>query len=164
MEWRGVEIHPETPEGGRPLTELFRKEDVDGMMAHLRSAGAPFGITFADRPFLSNSRRALQAAEFAREHGKFDRLHPALFSAYFSQALDIGSMDVLLKIGQEAGLDTAAMEKAIMSNAFMPKLAQAQEDAGKAGVTGVPTFVINGRKTIVGAQPLDVFRKALRSV
>lgn len=161
MEWIGVEIHPDTPPQGRPLTELFRQADIDRMMEHLRNMGAPFGITFADRPFLSNSRPALIAAELAREQGRFQPVHEAIFSAYFSQGFDIGDIDVLSNIVQHAGLDAAVLKNAIEKSTYAARLQQAQQEAAQAGVTGVPTFVIARKSAIVGAQPLDVFRKAL---
>jgi len=158
-----MEIHPETPPEGRPLSELFRPDDINRMMGHLRTMGAQFGITFADHPFLSNSRLALQAAEFAREHGKFPEFHSSLFSAYFSHGLDIGNLDVLSQIARDAGLDAEAMVAAVKSGKYLPHLEAAKEDAASRGVTGVPTFFIGDNKSIVGAQSLDVFRKTLRS-
>jgi predicted DsbA family dithiol-disulfide isomerase len=156
-----VEIHPETPPGGRPLTELFRQEDIDRMMERLRSMGAPFGITFADRPFLSNSRLSLITAELGRDQGRFQAVHEAIFAAYFSQGLDIGDPEVLSAIVQEAGIDPALLADAVRNNIHASRLQQAQRLAAEAGVTGVPTFVLDNKRTIVGAQPLDVFRKAL---
>lgn len=164
MEWRGVEIHPETPPEGTPMAKRFRPEDISRIMQHLRRMGAPFGIAFVDRPILSNSRMALQAAEFSREQGRFDPFHEALFAAYFSHGLDIGDLDVLKQIGQDAGLDVEAMVNAVQSGKYLPELAGAQEEATRLGVTGVPTFFIGDKKSVVGAQPLDVFRKVLRSV
>jgi predicted DsbA family dithiol-disulfide isomerase len=158
-----VEIHPETPPRGTPMTDRFRPEDIKRMMKHLGSMGAPLGIVFVDRPLLSNSRLALQAAEFSREHGTFGPFHTALFAAYFSHGLDIGDLDVLRQIGRDAGLDAGAMVNAVQSGKYLPALASAQEEAARLGVTGVPTFFIEDRKSVVGAQPLDVFRKALRS-
>jgi predicted DsbA family dithiol-disulfide isomerase len=146
------------------MTKRFRQEDIDRIMENLRTMGAQFGITFADRPFLSNSRFALQAAEFAREQGRFTEFHPALFSAYFSQGLDIGDLDVLSEIARDAGLDAVAMKNVLQSGKYLPTLARSQEDAARLGVTGVPTFFIQDKKTIVGAQPLDIFRKTLRSL
>jgi predicted DsbA family dithiol-disulfide isomerase len=164
VEWRGVEIHPETPANGRPLAELFRQEDTRRMMEHLRVMGAQFGITFADRPFLSNSRMALQAAEFSREQGRFDIFHPALFAAYFSQGLDIGNLEVLVQIARDSGLDPAATKDAVQGGRYLPILAQAQEDASARGVTGVPAFYIGDKRSVSGAQPLEVFRKVLKSM
>ncbi len=145
------------------LTKRFRREDIDRIMEKLRTMGAQFGITFADRPFLSNSRFALQAAEFAREQGRFNEFHPAIFSAYFSQGLDIGDLEVLSEIAADAGLDAVAMKNTLQSGKYLPTLARSQEDAARLGVTGVPTFFIQDKKTIVGAQPLDIFRKTLKS-
>ncbi len=158
-----MEIHPDTPSGGRPLAELFRTEDIERMMQHLRIAGAPFGITFMDRPFLSNSRAALQAAEFARDHGKFPQFHAAVFSAYFSLGLDIGDLSVLSQIASGAGLDPDSLVTALETGKYLPKLDETRQEAGLLGVTGVPTFFFDDTQSVVGAQPLDVFRKALRS-
>jgi predicted DsbA family dithiol-disulfide isomerase len=133
------------------------------MMEYLRTMGAQFGITFVDRPFLSNSRLALQAAEFARENDRFTEFHSPLFAAYFSQGLDIGDLDVLSQIARDAGLDAHAMMSAIQTGKYLPKLREAQQEAARLGVTGVPTFLIGEKKSIVGAQPLAVFRKVLRS-
>ena len=145
------------------MTKRFRPEDISRMMQHLRSMGAQFGITFADRPVLANSRLALQAAEFARDKGKFQPFHIALFAAYFSHGLDIGDLDVLKQIGRDAGLDVEAMVHAVQSGKYLPELAKAQKEASRLGVTGVPTFFIGEKKSVVGAQPLDVFRKVIRS-
>jgi predicted DsbA family dithiol-disulfide isomerase len=145
------------------MAKRFRPEDIKRMMEHLRSMGAPFGITFVDRPILSNSRLALQAAEFAREQDLFDPFHTALFAAYFSRGLDIGNIDVLALIAHESGLDAGAMKQALQVGKYLPGLEAAKEEAAVRVVTGVPTFFIGDKKSVVGAQPLEVFRKALRS-
>jgi predicted DsbA family dithiol-disulfide isomerase len=163
VQWRGVEIHPETPQEGTPMAARFPGADISRMMAHLRAMGAPFGITFVDRPLLSNSRRALQAAEFARDQGTFSEFHQALFAAYFSHGLDIGSLEVLTQLAADCGLDPAALERAVQAGAYRSRLEQAQEEATRLGVTGVPTFFVNEKKRIIGSQPLDVFRRALVS-
>ena len=144
------------------MASRFRPEDIKRMMEHLRTMGAAFGITFADRPLLSNSRLALQAAEYARDNAKFHGYHQALFTAYFSEGLDIGDLNVLTQIARDTGLDADAMVSAVESRRYLPKLEEAKEDAARLGVSGVPTFHIDNRKLLVGAQPLDVFRKMLR--
>jgi len=146
------------------MTERFRPEDIARMMEHLRAMGAPLGITFVDRPLLSNSHLALQCAEFARDEGKFELLHDSLFAAYFSHGLDIGNREVLSGLAQEIGLDVDKMKEAIKKGTYLPRLEETKEEAARFSVSGVPTFVIAGKKTIVGAQPLDVFRKTLRSL
>jgi predicted DsbA family dithiol-disulfide isomerase len=146
------------------MTNRFRPEDIKRMMEHLRNMGARFGITFVDRPLLANSRLALQAAEFARDHNLFTPFHVALLAAYFSRGLDIGNIDVLEMIAHDAGLDAEAMKQALQSGKYLSRLEAAQKEATRRGVTGVPAFFIGENKSVVGAQPLDVFRKVLRSV
>lgn len=146
------------------MTSRFRTEDIARMMGHLRTMGAPFGIAFVDRPILSNSHAALLAAEFSREQGKFQAFHEAVFASYFSHGFDIGDIDVLRQIASDIGLDADAMAVAVKSGKHLPMFEKAKEEAARLGVTGVPAFFIEDNKSLVGAQPLDVFRKALRSV
>jgi len=145
------------------MTARFRAEDIARMMDHLRTMGAPFGIVFVDRPILSNSRLALLAAEFAREQNMFEPFHTSVFAAYFSHGLDIGDLEVLQQIAKDSGLDADAMAAAVNSGKHQTMIEKTKKDAARLGVSGVPAFFF-GDKKLVGAQPLDVFRKALRSV
>lgn len=104
------------------------------------------------------------AAEFAREQGKFQPFHESLFSAYFSQGLDIGNTDILAQLALGAGLDPDEMQSALRSGRYILKLEEARQEAGLLGISGVPTFLVDNKRTIVGAQPLDVFRKVLSAV
>jgi predicted DsbA family dithiol-disulfide isomerase len=159
-----VESHPETPPEGIPMTSRFRAEDIERMMGHLRTMGAPFGIAFVDRPLLSNSRAALLAAEFSREQGKLQAFHEGVFAAYFSHGLDIGDVDVLRQIASDIGLDANVLAGTVKSGKHVPLLEKTKEQAARLGVTGVPACFIDDKKAFVGAQPLDVFRKALASM
>ncbi len=145
------------------MAKRFSPADIQRMMEHLRTMGAAFGITFADRPLLSNSRLALQAVEFARDNAKFQEYHQALFTAYFSEGLNIGDLNVLRQIACDTGLDAEAMIQGVESGKYLSKLVEVQNDAARLGVTGVPTFFIGMKKSIIGVQSLEVFRKALSS-
>ena len=85
-DWLAFEIHPETPEKGVLLTEHLPHIDWDEMYINLRRSGARFGITFSDVTVLSNSRMSLEAGEFARDHGMFDKFHEQIFYQYFTEA------------------------------------------------------------------------------
>ena len=73
-----------------------------------------------------------------------------------------GALDVenLKKYATEVGLDAAALEAALTSNQYEAAVKADVEAAQKAGISGTPTFVING-KLLVGAQPIDAFKKAV---
>jgi predicted DsbA family dithiol-disulfide isomerase len=163
-EWLPFEIHPETPPEGIPLIKMFPRADVDGMTKRLNSMGAPFGLTFQKIVNISNSRLSLEAGEFAKEQGRFDEFHHAVFETYFSQRKDIGGMVILEQIGKGSGLDTAALRSALEAGKYRKQLVKVKEAAAGLSVTAAPTFIINNADRIVGAQPIEVFRERLRSL
>jgi len=163
-EWLAFEIHPETPPEGMPLIRMFPRADVDGMTRRLNSMGAPFGLTFQKIVHISNSRLSLEAVEFAKEQGRFDEYHHAVFQAYFTRGLDIGNIDVLAQLGKGLGLDTAALRKALETGKYRKELDERKTAASILNVNAAPTFIINDADRIVGAQPIEVFRERLRSL
>jgi predicted DsbA family dithiol-disulfide isomerase len=164
VEWLGFEIHPETPQEGMLLATMFPQLDAQNMFRHLRDMAAPYGITFADISLISNSRMSLEASEFAKEHGGFDPFHRALFQAYFSQGMDIGSLEVLTQIGHESGLDRDPLAQALQTGKYRPLIENMRKEAARLGVNAAPTFIIEDGDRIVGAQAIDVFRKKLRKL
>src|SRR3954454_3925709 len=74
------------------------------LFAMFEAAGLPHAESIERVP---NSRRALALAEYAREEGRFEEVHRALFRAYWAEGLDIGSDEVLLGVAADAGLDPA---------------------------------------------------------
>ncbi len=132
------------------------------MHAQLHQRGKEFGIVFGDRTLLYNSRLALEASEYARDMGQYDVFHKNIFHAYFTEALDIGNLDVISDVAQKSGLDTDGVIKAIKDHSYSPRLDEAREEGRLINLTGVPTFIINGRYKIVGAQPVEVFKEIFR--
>ena len=163
VEWLGFEIHPETPQEGMPLLTLFPRADPEAMARRLNGMGSPFGIAFRKIVTISNSRLAIEAGEFAKEQGRFDRFHHAVFEAYFSQGKDIGSIDVLTQIAASAGLDTRDLGDALRNGAYRRALETVKEDASRLGITAAPTFRLGDRERIVGAQQIAVFRERLKA-
>ena len=156
------EIHPDTPQEGMLLSTMFPQLDSQNMFRHLRDMAAPYGITFTDISRISNSRMSLEASEFAKEQGLFDQFHRALFQAYFSQGMDIGSLEVLTQIGHESGLDRDSLALVPPNREIPAEDRGYAEEATRLGVNAAPTFIIEDRDRIVGAQPIDVFKKKLR--
>lgn len=159
MEWLGLEIHPETPLGGADIVKRFGKEGLQGALINLNKSGKKYGIKFSKLTHMPNSHNALEAAEYARTEGKLDAFHSKLMKAYFTDAKDIGSIDVLLKLGNECELDSEKLKSAIIDKSFEDKLNADAKSAKKYGVNSTPTFIINDKYSIVGAQPIDAFRR-----
>lgn len=129
---------------------------------NLRRLGAPYNIAFGTVTVLSNSRMVLEASEYARDQGKYDLFSEKVFQAYFTEAWDIGKIDVIQDLAAASGLDVEELQDVLHQGRYAPRLRAAQEAGRRYNVTGVPTFVINEQQVIVGAQPLAVFRETIQ--
>ncbi len=127
----------------------------------LDKAGGPFGIRFGERTFLSNSRPALEASEYARDKGSYDSFHERLFRAYFTDLLDIGDVAILCNLAQEEGLDPGELSQCLRDGIYSPRIEEAMREAALYGITAVPTFIVNDTHKIVGAHPVESFRRQL---
>jgi predicted DsbA family dithiol-disulfide isomerase len=163
VEWLGFEIHPETPAAGLPLTTMFPQIDPEAMTRRLNEMAAPFGLAFRKIAHIANSRLALEASEFAKDHGRFAVVHRQVFDAYFTKGCDIGDSNVLMQIARDTGMDATALQQDLDAGTYRSKLEQARREAGRLQVTAAPTFLFNNKERIVGAQPIDVFRKLLKT-
>jgi len=161
VEWLGLEIHPETPTSGVNLSERFSKLNLDHMLKNLNFSGAPYGINFGKLVKMPNSHNALEAAEFARTHGKLKEYHSALMDAYFRNSKDIGDIEVLSDLGVPLGLNKEQLITAVKARTYEIVLNNSAKDAHSKGINSTPTFVINNKYTIVGSQPIEEFRKLL---
>src|SRR5438874_3822651 len=70
------------------------------------------GLHLALHERLINSRPALQAAEFAREQGRFDAMHHELLTSYWDEGRDVSDLAVLREVAARAGVDVPGMEAA----------------------------------------------------
>lgn len=109
-------------------------------------------------PSHSNAQKAAEATECARDQGKFWELHDILYEN--QRTLDTIS---LKKYAAEIGLDKTTFNTCL-DNGEKTALVKSNFDEGKAkGVTGTPTFFVNGEK-VVGAQPFSNFKRLIDPV
>jgi protein-disulfide isomerase len=99
----------------------------------------------------SNAMSAAVAAEAARKQGKFWEYHDKLFANQKS----LRSED-LTRYAQELGLDVARFEQDRQDPELTKKVQADVAEATALGVTGTPTFFINGR-VVSGAMPFETF-------
>lgn len=163
-DWLSFELHPETPPEGIPYAKRFPGADVEAMYDNIRKRGDEFGIKFGPRLLLSNSRMSLEASEYARDMGKYELFHERMFYTYFTESKDIGSLDVITESARVSGLDTDELLKALKERRYAHRLEESRKEAEKISLTGVPTFIINGKTEVVGAQQIAVFKDLFRKI
>ena len=160
VQWLPFDLHPEYPPGGIPREALERRYGP-GRTEHTRRMIVEAGLEYAPSRVVSNSMRALQLAEFAREAGGMEALHPLLFRSYWAEGRDIGDLDVLLDVAARAGIDVDGAARALGEDRYRDLVRGSTEVALRAGIDGVPAWVVEERYLIPGAQPPPVFGSAL---
>jgi protein-disulfide isomerase len=88
-----------------------------------------------------NARKAAEAAEAAREQGKYWEYAAVLFRN--QSALGV---DKLRQYATEVGLDRARFDAALDSGKFADKVQRDVIDGHKLGINGTPTLYINGKR------------------
>lgn len=157
---RQFPLHPEIPARGATLEELFGQNNprIEGARARLVELTQAEGLPYRDRTFVSNSRKAQELAKLGEAQG-VGRVHDALFTAYFVAGDDIGDLDVLERIAIAEGIRDA--RRALEDGEFAGAVDDDWRFARRAGVTGVPTYLCDGR-AIVGAQPYALLERLVQ--
>jgi predicted DsbA family dithiol-disulfide isomerase len=164
LDWRGFELHPETPPGGIPLAELFGASRAQAMRRHMRAFAAQFGLSdIGDPPKLPNTRRALAIAELARERGVLEAFRRSAMNAHWREGRDLEKDDDLRLLSQRAGLDPDEALRAAADPIYQDRIDAVREEASDLGVTGIPTFFFDD-VPIVGCQPYEVLARVARMV
>ncbi len=161
VDWRGFELHPETPVGGMRVTDLFPAARMAEMREFMKSFAARFDVEMNAPEHLPNTRRALAIAELAREQGRLDAFRDAAMEAHWRGGKDLEDDADLRAIATRAGIDPEAALQAADDQEYQGRVDALHAEAGSSGVTGVPTFFI-GDQCVVGCQPYAVIMKAAR--
>lgn len=160
VEWIPFELHSETPIEGELLKNKFGS-NIDNMLKMLSLKGKEFNINFGNLTILSNSNRALKASEYARLKNKYEDFSLKLFKCYFEENKNIGDADVISEIGKDVNLDIDEMNNMIDNGDFDENLKKAKFLAMQYNITSVPTFIVNDKYKIVGAQPYEDIKNFL---
>jgi predicted DsbA family dithiol-disulfide isomerase len=168
--WHSFELDPlrraeRTPDKTAPerLAEKYGMpvERARLLMEQMRERGKADGIEFAlERGNTLQSFDAHRLLQFALLAGKQAELKERFFVAHFTETLDLGVGDVLVRLAGEVDLDRSEVRRILDSDAFTQEVRGDEEAARQLGVTGVPFFVI-GRYGVAGAQSTEVLLQTL---
>jgi predicted DsbA family dithiol-disulfide isomerase len=164
VEWRPYYLRPDTPPEGQDLPDYILRARASGSEERLQSMANMHGMEFKSTERIYNTRIAHEATEYAREHGKGLEFHRVVFRKVYAEGLDISKWDVLCSAAKEVGLDADDMQSVVDGGKYTAEVAAQVRQAQEIGVTGVPTYVINDRYAVVGAQPYEVFKNALAKI
>ena len=138
---------------------------VAQMWAHVRSIAAADGLELNfERAIAANTFDAHRLIAWAAEQGRQAAMLDALQVAHFTDGVDIGSYPALARVAGTIGLDEAAALGYLGSNDGVNAVKADIMAARDFGITSVPTFVIDRKYVVQGAQEPAVLRSALEEI
>ena len=164
VEWRPFYLYFDTPPEGRDLPEHVKRARAQGSEERLRQIAESYGMGFVSTKRIYNTRLAHEATEYARLHAKGNEFHRVVFRKVYAEGQDPSQWEVLRAAAQEVDLDPEEMQREVENEKYAAEVVDKVRWAYQIGVTGVPTYVINNRYAIVGAQPYEVFQSALQQI
>ena len=146
------------------MPEHVKRARAHGSEERLRQIAASYGMEFVSTRWIYNTRLAHEATEYAHEHGKGNEFHKVAFRKVYAEGEDPSQWDVLRSAAREVSLNAEEMQREVEAEKYMATVVDKVRWAYQIGVTGVPTYVINNRYAIIGAQPYEVFQSALEQI
>jgi predicted DsbA family dithiol-disulfide isomerase len=160
VDWRGFELHPDTPRGGIELSRLHPGSDRADMAGYIQKFAERFGVTGMVRTKrVPNTRRALTVAEYARDQGRLDAFRSATMDAHFKEGRDIENDAVLRDLAVASGLDPDRALGAADTAPYLSRIEAIRAEFKSLNVGGIPTFVF-GSEAIEGCRVYEELEAA----
>ncbi len=166
--WRPYQLAPELPAAGMPRDDYLAAKFgssaqaaaiLDRIADEGRSEGLAFRFDRVDRaPNTLDSHRLIRWAGSA---GCQDAVVEDLFSAYFMEGQDISAHDVLIGIAVRHGMDGELVARLLAEGRDRDLVSDEVATARRLGISGVPTFIIDSRLAVSGAQPPEALLAAM---
>ncbi|MEW5930157.1 MAG: DsbA family protein [Gemmatimonadota bacterium] len=130
----------------------------------LASLAAEAGVELRRPGYQSRTRKAHEAARFARERGVEPAMRAAIFAAYFAEGRDVGRIDVLVELGEALGLDRTEFKVVLDIDRHAGAVLADEALAERSGIRSVPLLVVGSgpdAEVLVGAQSYAALRDAV---
>ena len=168
VEWHPFQLNPDmVPEGVDKrsyLLERFGSErQLEAIHQRFRDMAKQNGVQMdPDTPKrIPNTINAHRVIHWAGLEGRQSFAVAALMRAYWVEGCDIGNPGVLADIAAGIGMDRAVVERLLASDADIDTVQAREAHARQRGVNAVPTFLIANKYVVSGAQPPEMWGKAI---
>ena len=140
--------------GGRSSADVY---------ARVSGVGRTVGIDFAFDRILRqpNTKAAHALISLAAELGVQPEVKEAMMRAYFIDGRDLTDIDTLVAVAEGAGLDPQRARAHLADPDALRAIDDADLQARRMGVEGVPFFIFNRRYAVSGAQEAQALVEAM---
>lgn len=169
VEWRSFQLDPQMPTDPEKdvisyLAEVKGQSRAWSEAAHrqVTEMARQEGLEYRfEQAVVANSFDAHRLLQLAKTSGRGDAAEEALFRGYFTDGVNIADHEALARLGASIGLEAEAVRVMLASGAYADAVQRDIGEARQLGIRGVPFFLMNRRYAVSGAQPVEVFRRAL---
>ena len=169
--YRPYQLNPDAPAAAVPLQRYLAQRfgpQAAQMARHVTETARGEGIVMDFDAALSantlDAHRLLRLAELEYGTAVQQALKEKLLQAHFGLGADVGDPGVLAGLGAAVGMDEQRVRTYLASGEGRAEVKEEIAQAQRLGVTAVPTFVIDGRYAVQGAQPASAFLQVLEQV
>ena len=168
--FRAFQLDPSPVPQPLPIKEALAakfggRDQAERMFAHVTALAAADGLRLDfDRAIVANTFDSHRLIAWAAVRGRQAAMLDALQRAHFADGVDLGSRPALAAVAVEVGLDPSAALAFLESDAAADAVQADLDEAGELGISSVPTFVIEGRYAVQGAQEPATLRAALEEI
>ena len=169
VRFRPFQLNPEMPAEGVDRREyrsakfgsLKKSQELDRRVADAgRIAGLEFRHDLMART--PNTLEAHRLIRLAGADGLQRKVAEAIFQAYFQAGSDIGDPETLARLGAVVGLSAETLAAFNVGDAGRHEVLAEDEGYRQAGISGVPSFVLDRHLLFSGAMPPDNIADGLR--
>jgi predicted DsbA family dithiol-disulfide isomerase len=167
--WRPFFLNPDTPPEGEPYRPFLEKKfggaaPVDALFERVRAAGRPWGIDYAFEKIevRANTLLAHRLIHWAQQRGDAAQIVERLFVAQFQRGERIGDPALLVQVAVECGYPGAEVALYLASGQDVDEVRAMERQFRAMGISMVPTFIVNGRHVVVGAEDPAILAAAIR--
>jgi predicted DsbA family dithiol-disulfide isomerase len=167
--WRSYQLDPQMKHvPGQDIHDMLAdkkgqsREWAKEMNNYVSNMAKEVGLHYQmDKVIPANTLAAHRLSHLALKYSLQDKMEEKLFSAYFTAGKNMEDIETLVELGKEIGLDPLEVRQVLNSEEYKKEVYNEQYFAQNIGIQGVPFFLMNEKYGVSGAQPVELFIKAL---
>ncbi len=165
MDVRAFFLRPDILPGGMVRASRPGEAEIgQPLTGHIGEMAQEAGLTMRRSAKTSYTRTALEATEYAKQHGRMEPFHHLLLQAYWESGKDLEDRAVLREAAEASELDWPDMERALNEGTYSDAVEEQMEEAQQAGITGIPAYIVGNKYLFMGAQPYEFFKTVVDRV
>ncbi|SCA56525.1 DSBA oxidoreductase [Candidatus Terasakiella magnetica] len=172
IQWHPFELNPQMGPEGQNLREHVAEKygttakQSEKARENITAIGADVGFKFkfAEDMRMHNTFKVHQLLHWAEAFGKTHELKQALFSAHFTDRVDLSGNDVLADVASSVGLDKEEALGVLEEQRFAEEVRRREDFWLQQGIGGVPSIVFDHKHLVTGAQGVENYTSILKQL